>query len=145
MSCRYISCGLGLALISLVHMGAYWAWARSPEMGHSSVVLVSAICTLLVSADYHCLLHYIAHIRHPSDLAKSVAGVYRLIVIGIETSNLLSTGPGSLNSSSSKATFYVFHIAPEWLAVALFLSVNVRKRFGRGSTLCESEAVADNV
>jgi len=39
-------------------------------------------------------------------------------------------GPNPLDSSTAKATFYTFHILPEWLAVLVLCSVNVRKTFG---------------
>ena len=66
-----------------------------------------------------------------------------MAVVGTDTDDLLSEGPGSLNSHQSKAVFYVFHIAPEWLAIALFLSVNVRRLFGRGSTFSCDEGVVE--
>ena len=72
-----------------------------------------------------------------------MVGIYRLLVMSVFTEDLLSTGPGSLNSSNSKATFYVFHIAPEWLSLALFLSVNVRKHFDGGDRLRERVAACN--
>jgi len=42
-------------------------------------------------------------------------------------------GPSPLDSSSAKAIFYLFHVLPEWLAILVLLSVNVRKTFGTGS------------
>ena len=134
---RYISCGVGLLLVSLVHMSAYWARARNPAMGHASVMIVSVMCILLVCPFYLSLPLHRAHEQY----VQSVVGVYRLLVMGAVTEDLLSAGPGSLNSSSSKATFYVFHVAPEWLAVTLLLSVNVRRRFVRGGKVCEEEFV----
>ena len=41
-------------------------------------------------------------------------------------------GPNPLDSSSAKGLFYVFHILPEWLAVFVLFSENVRKTFGTG-------------
>ncbi|RPD63939.1 hypothetical protein L227DRAFT_521180 [Lentinus tigrinus ALCF2SS1-6] len=119
---RYISCGLALSLISIVHTGAYWAWARNPTMGHGSVAIISAICTLL-----------------------SVVGIYRLVVMGYQTENLLASAPGSLNDSQSKAAFYVFHVAPEWLAIAILLGVNVRERFIVGGRVDAADADAATV
>ncbi|RDX44851.1 hypothetical protein OH76DRAFT_1408642 [Lentinus brumalis] len=115
---RYISCGLALVLISIVHMGAFWAWARNPTMGYGSVTIMSAICTLL-----------------------TIVGVYRLIVMGSETENLLAS-TGGLNSNQSKAAFYVFHIAPEWLAIAIVLGVNVRERFVLGGRIDATDTAA---
>jgi len=42
------------------------------------------------------------------------------------------TGPNPLNSSSAKTLFYTFHVLPEWLAVCILFSENVRKTFGTG-------------
>ena len=56
------------------------------------------------------------------------------------TNDLLSTGPGSLNSHQSKATFYIFHVAPEWMAVAILLGVNVRRRFGAGGAVRDASS-----
>jgi hypothetical protein len=39
-------------------------------------------------------------------------------------------GPNPLNSSSAKTRFYTLHILPEWIAIVVLLSVNVRKTFG---------------
>ena len=39
-------------------------------------------------------------------------------------------GPNSLDSLSAKALFYIFHVLPEWLAILVLFSVNVRKTFG---------------
>jgi len=43
-------------------------------------------------------------------------------------------GPNPLDSSTAKAMFYIFHMLPEWLAVLVLFSVNVRKTFG--TALC---------
>ena len=58
--------------------------------------------------------------------------VYRLAVMGYETTALTSLDSHSLNTHSEKAAFYVFHAAPEWLAAAILFSVNVREMFGTG-------------
>ena len=39
-------------------------------------------------------------------------------------------GPNPLDTSSAKALFYIFHMLPEWLAILILFSVNVRKTFG---------------
>ena len=57
---------------------------------------------------------------------------YRLAVIGNSTTALDSMDPGSLNTPTSKALFYVFYVLPEWISVALMLKVNIRKTFGTG-------------
>ena len=49
------------------------------------------------------------------------------------TTALDSMAPGSLNSNGSKAVFYVLNAAPEFLATAVLVSLNVRHDFGAGS------------
>lgn len=46
--------------------------------------------------------------------------------------SVLSRGPGSLSSPTAKALFYVFHMAPEWIATAILLGCNTRKIFATG-------------
>ena len=60
---------------------------------------------------------------------------------GYETDGALSRISHSLNSAKSKAAFYVFHIAPEWLAISILLGVNGRERFGMGGGLKIREIV----
>ena len=57
-------------------------------------------------------------------------GVYRLSVMGLKTTSL--SAPSPLNTPGSKATFYVFHVLPEWLASVIIFVVNIRKTFGTG-------------
>ncbi|PSS37534.1 hypothetical protein PHLCEN_2v610 [Hermanssonia centrifuga] len=49
--------------------------------------------------------------------------------MGFQTTSILA---GPLNGARSKVFFYVFQVAPEWLACAVLLSVNVREMFGTG-------------
>lgn len=48
------------------------------------------------------------------------------------TASLASRAPGSLNSRGAKAAFYVLHVLPEWLALAVLFGCNVRRVFGTG-------------
>ena len=48
------------------------------------------------------------------------------------TDSLTSTAPGSLNSSGSKASFFVLHVAPEYVAATILMSLNVRRIFNTG-------------
>ena len=57
-------------------------------------------------------------------------GTYRLSVMWLKTTSL--TAPSPLNSSSSKALFYIFHVLPEWLASLILFGENIRKTFGTG-------------
>ena len=49
-----------------------------------------------------------------------------------ESPSLDSTAPGTLNSPGAKASFYILHILPEWIAAATLLAFNTRKIFGTG-------------
>ncbi|TFK78437.1 hypothetical protein K466DRAFT_606985, partial [Polyporus arcularius HHB13444] len=114
----YASTVLGLVLIVGVAAGAVWATSAIPRVPRSSVawiVLVSALAYLF-----------------PLLLLQSTVGIYRLVVMRFSTTSLLAEGPGSLNSPGSKAAFYVFHSAPEYLAVAILICLNVRRVFSTG-------------
>ncbi|OBZ66682.1 hypothetical protein A0H81_13116 [Grifola frondosa] len=108
-NCRYISSAVALFLAIAINAGAFWAGYRGAPAARGSAWLASAMTTVAM-----------------------VVIVYRLVVMRCETTALLSTAPGSLNGASSKATFYVFHMAPEWVCSVLLLSVNMRARFGPG-------------
>lgn len=55
----------------------------------------------------------------------TVTCIYRLAVMPFRTTSLFSMESHSLNTPLEKAEFYVFHIAPEWIAGAILLCVNV--------------------
>ncbi|RDX47484.1 hypothetical protein OH76DRAFT_1354119 [Lentinus brumalis] len=105
----YASTVLGLLLIVGVAAGAVWTSSAIPRVPRRSVAWI-----VLVAA-----------------LASTVA-IYRLVVMRFSTTSLLAEGPGSLNSPGSKATFYVFHSAPEYLAVAILISLDARRVFTTG-------------
>jgi hypothetical protein len=48
----------------------------------------------------------------------------------ITTSSLAAPSP--LNTPLSKASFYIFHVLPEWLASLILFGYNIRKTFGTG-------------
>lgn len=59
--------------------------------------------------------------------------IYRLSVMYNQTTALDSTLPGSQNTPAEKATFYLFHVLPEFIASFLLLAgVNVREMFKTG-------------
>ncbi|KAL0956711.1 hypothetical protein HGRIS_002833 [Hohenbuehelia grisea] len=62
----------------------------------------------------------------------AVVAIYRLSVMFNRTDAIDSTAPEALNSPQSKAMFYVFHILPEWIAVALLYGCNTREICGTG-------------
>ncbi|CAE6463621.1 unnamed protein product [Rhizoctonia solani] len=55
------------------------------------------------------------------------APIYRLCVLDIRTIDVFAP-----ISSTDRALFYIFHLAPEWTCVSILLSTNVRARFGTG-------------
>jgi hypothetical protein len=42
------------------------------------------------------------------------------------------SAPSPLNTPLSKASFYIFHVLPEWLASLILFGINIRKTFGTG-------------
>ena len=65
-------------------------------------------------------------------ILQNTVSLYRLIILRFHTPALTAFGPGTPNDPPSKATFYVFHAAPELLAAALLFAVDVRERCGTG-------------
>ncbi|OSX60500.1 hypothetical protein POSPLADRAFT_1047931 [Postia placenta MAD-698-R-SB12] len=59
----------------------------------------------------------------------STIAIYRLAVMRFQTDALKSMRPGSLNDVSSKATFYIFHMLPEYLVFLLLFRMNVRDTY----------------
>ncbi|CAE6520630.1 unnamed protein product [Rhizoctonia solani] len=55
------------------------------------------------------------------------APIYRLCVLDIRTIDVFAP-----ISSTARASFYIFHLAPEWICVSILLGTNVRARFGTG-------------
>ncbi|KAH9935360.1 uncharacterized protein B0H18DRAFT_975521, partial [Fomitopsis serialis] len=71
-------------------------------------------------------------VANPADglrATQSIPALYRLAAMANYTDSLLSTAPGSLNGGTAKV-FYTLHIAPEFIAGTLLLSVNVKKVYG---------------
>lgn len=52
--------------------------------------------------------------------------------MGNTTTSLTSTAPGSLNTTGPRVTFYLFHMLPEWIAIAVLFGFNVREIFVTG-------------
>jgi hypothetical protein len=49
-----------------------------------------------------------------------------------KTTSLTSRAPGSLNGHGAKASFYILHALPEWLAIVTIFTFNMRQIFGTG-------------
>ena len=61
-----------------------------------------------------------------------VVSGYRLTVMRLQTPALDAMGPGTLNTIGSKTTFYIFHVAPEFLAASLLFVFDMRRQCGTG-------------
>ncbi|OCH92707.1 hypothetical protein OBBRIDRAFT_886068 [Obba rivulosa] len=105
---RYV--GTGLALFTNIAMFVIVLWACFTHRVPSRAAL------------YHALI---------SSMLIIIA-IYRLVVMRFQTTSLLSSAPGSLNSTASKTSFYVLHVLPEWFATLLMVSINVREWYGTG-------------
>ena len=58
--------------------------------------------------------------------------MYRITVLTHSTTSLFSLAPGGQNTPGEKAAFYVFHVAPEFIAAAVLMALNARRVFGTG-------------
>jgi len=91
---------------------------------------------MMAGALWACFTHRVARnpaFHHVAVTAPLVLiAIYRLVVMRFQTTTLLSTAPGSLNTPASKTVFYLLHVLPEWIAMVMLLSVNVREVYGTG-------------
>lgn len=98
---------LGVVLLVGMALTAVFALSTMPRVPRASLHWIILIAVLLATI-----------------------GVYRITVLTHSTTSLSSTGPGTQNTPGAKATFYVFHVAPEFLSAAALMSLNVRRVFG---------------
>ncbi|KAK7692652.1 hypothetical protein QCA50_004285 [Cerrena zonata] len=106
---RYVSTAMTLVFLLIIQGIATYGILYTRNLIKSSAFIIIALAAVL-----------------------NVISVYRLSVLGFQTTSITSLEPGSLNSASSKATFYVFHLAPEWIVAVTLLGINVRERFKTG-------------
>ncbi|THH00013.1 hypothetical protein EW026_g2447 [Hermanssonia centrifuga] len=104
---RYASIILAFVQISAVQLLSIWAYLCIPKIRRSAVLLIGAVISLLL-----------------------VITIYHLAIMTLHTTSLYS---GPLNGTGSKALFYVFQAAPEWLASLVLFAVNVREICGTGA------------
>jgi hypothetical protein len=104
---RVASTAIALSLLLFAVHITLQGFLKLPRINKRGVVILGVIYTLII-----------------------MIGTYRLSVMWIRTTSLTATS--SLDTPSAKALFYVFHILPEWLAVAILLGDNVRETFGTG-------------
>ncbi|KAF4621027.1 hypothetical protein D9613_000242 [Agrocybe pediades] len=60
----------------------------------------------------------------------AVIAIYRLAIIRIKTTSLAKLN--QLDTLDGKAEFYVFHVLPEWTALCILYTGNIRKTFSTG-------------
>ncbi|PSS37854.1 hypothetical protein PHLCEN_2v322 [Hermanssonia centrifuga] len=108
-SLRYACTSLVFIQVLIVQVLSLWAFFCVARLRRSAALILFIIATLL-----------------------NIVSVYRLVVMRLQTPALVSTGPSSLNDPASKVTFYVFQAAPEWIAAAILVSINVRQTYGTG-------------
>ncbi|KAI0342025.1 hypothetical protein BDW22DRAFT_1358150 [Trametopsis cervina] len=106
---RYAVAGMAFVLITFSQIISLYGYTRVPTIRKGSCIIAFVVASLL-----------------------NVGTIYRLVVLRLHTTSLTSTAPGSLNSSSSKATFYVFQVSADLLAAAILANINVRERFSTG-------------
>ncbi|KAF9462286.1 hypothetical protein BDZ94DRAFT_1166123 [Collybia nuda] len=109
MRLRYVSCGVALFLTSILAVAAFWARVKLARASRRGTLVMFGLTFLL-----------------------SIIAVYRLAVMFHTTTELGSTAPGSLNSPGAKASFYILHVLPEWLATATLFTFNIRRMYGTG-------------
>ena len=110
---------------------AIWSIFCVRRVIKSSAMIIVSLAALLVSISLPSLVGTRAETYLRSNY-QNVISIYRLIVMRCQTTSLTSLEPGSLNNASSKATFYIFQIAPEFLVTAGVLGINVKERFKTG-------------
>ncbi|PIL33535.1 hypothetical protein GSI_04158 [Ganoderma sinense ZZ0214-1] len=106
----YVSTALALVLLVAIALTAVFALKKLPRVPRTSGLWIIVVACLL-----------------------SLVGIYRLTVISNLTTSLLLTGPGTHNAPADKAAFYVLQVAPEFLSIAILVSMNVRHVFGTGT------------
>ncbi|KAH9478576.1 hypothetical protein JR316_0009033 [Psilocybe cubensis] len=106
-SLRFVSSGVTLGLCLLIMFTAVWSLKRFPKNSKRATGVVFSVSGLM-----------------------AVVAVYRLSIMHFKTTSL--SDPNPLNDSAAKATFYIFHVLPEWVAITTLLIPNIRKLLGTG-------------
>lgn len=123
---RYATCIAALVFVTVIQSFTLYAAVFVRNVRRRPVWLLFALTSLLVrTLPLTCI-----HVLNPC--AQNVVSVYHIVVMRLQTTSLTSMAPGSLNSTASKTTFYIFNIAPEWITVAVLHGLNVRETFETG-------------
>ncbi|CAA7260581.1 unnamed protein product [Cyclocybe aegerita] len=104
---RYASTATVLGFILVLFAIVMWGRMRLSRISRRGVGVILLLMSLLATV-----------------------AIYRLIVMRFKTTSIREFSP--LNSPGSKATFYVFHMLPEWLFGLIVFGGNSRQTFGTG-------------
>ncbi|KAK7064619.1 hypothetical protein R3P38DRAFT_2825564 [Favolaschia claudopus] len=110
---RYISAALGLLFILFLTFSLLWAWRALPRVSAQAVRFVLILTNLL-----------------------TIPPIYRLVVMHHTTPDIHAPGHQALNTTGDKAAFYVVHLLPELIVVALLCVVNVKD-------VCQTDFMGD--
>ncbi|KAI1791184.1 hypothetical protein LXA43DRAFT_1094786 [Ganoderma leucocontextum] len=105
----YASTVVGVVLLVSMALTALCACYKLPRVPRSSALLIVIVACLL-----------------------SVVGIYRVTAISHSTTSLSEDASSAQNSAGPKAAFYVLEAAPEFLSIAILVSLNARRVFGTG-------------
>ncbi|KIJ67695.1 hypothetical protein HYDPIDRAFT_107161 [Hydnomerulius pinastri MD-312] len=105
---RYVSSGIALALMIFVAVLTIRA-RHLPRVRPINIIFILAVLACTASS-----------------------AIFRLAFMYHHTTSLISKAPGSGNTPVEKATFYIFHMLSDWMAIALLLVPNVREMFATG-------------
>ncbi|KZV89145.1 hypothetical protein EXIGLDRAFT_721631 [Exidia glandulosa HHB12029] len=107
---RYASTAVTLLFMLIIGVWTLYAYFRIANVRRAAALRILTILALILPVP-----------------------IYRFATMHFTIPDLLFTGPGSLESGSSKALFYVFHCLPEWATAALLVLPNTRKLFRTGA------------
>ena len=125
----YVSTALAAFIIMWIIGALIWGYFFLPRMNRRGCLILCTISSSMVSMN---ILDQFGQVKSDMCSCQMVIAIYRLSVMHNSMDSLQSMGPGSLNSSSDKVLFYIFHILPEWLSAALLFIFNARQTFSTG-------------
>ncbi|KAI0326337.1 hypothetical protein GY45DRAFT_1259180 [Cubamyces sp. BRFM 1775] len=106
---RYASAGITVAFVGCLLGIAAYVLVAVPRVPKFPVLYLGIICILIM-----------------------IVGLYRIGVTKHSTTSLLSTAPGSQNSTGEKVAFWILHAAPEWISATMLVAINCRRTYKTG-------------
>ncbi|KAF9448219.1 hypothetical protein P691DRAFT_801104 [Macrolepiota fuliginosa MF-IS2] len=106
---RYVSASLSVAVLLFMNVAVIWARSTMPRLNKNATRYIFLITALLL-----------------------ISAIYRFTVMSKHTTAYYSFESSAQNQLSAKVLFYLIGILPEWLAVLVCLSINVRRVFQTG-------------